>query len=465
MITNLHWIDEFIKREKNFYGKTTSFPKEFHPLQHAFFSKIQQLEETAENLFDLLHDSDEKDIAKVKSVSKLNKEGLLIVIIKDIYEIVIASNDEYKFFDKDSFLKLCPNFKNVEDGRKIISGQYTNSYLDSIFYQHMLEACLFTTLCSFINSSKRKAGLSIQKTLEEYYQPKRDTGVKFKPVIEECEKENIRKMKQRLFSKRGSYNKRSEWSAIPLDSANELASTYELRFYDFLKKEFDNRELPDKKLANVFKRIGNLNNEIEKVLTQPYEDYSHEALSEALKKFLSKIKKISYADYLALNKYILSKICENRENYGINLYRFEKSLKFYAMINDVNLLLNCSDKEKEDIIFQNIFHLRDIPFPKLYQCFCYIESPANFIKCLKAFYSIRDNVVWTSRLVLDKLVENGHFGDGDKWYYFFLEMINNMAEQILYDPAKIDYSIEPGSQTKFEQVLSAPLRYFEEYAK
>lgn len=465
MITNLRWFDDFIKRENNFYGKTSIIPKEFDPIQDCFFSKIQGLEENAKNLFELLHNSNEKDIAKFESVSKLNKEGLLIVIIKDIYEIVIASNDEYKFFAKDSFLKLCPNFLNVEDERKTISGQDISSNLDSIFYQHMLEACLFTTLCSFINTSKRKDGLSIQKTLEEYYQPRRDTGVKFEPVIENCEKENIRKMKQRLFSKRGSYNKRSEWSAIPLDSAYELASTYELRFYDFLRKEFDNRKLMDEKLARVFKRIGNLNNEIEKVLAQPHDDYFHETLNQALKRFSSKVKKIKYEDYLELNKYILSKICKNREYYGINLYRFEHCLRLYGTINDVSLLLNCSDKEKEEIIIDNIFYLRDISFPKLYQCFCYIENPANFIKCLKAFYSIRDNVVWTSRLILDKLVESSYFGDGDKWYYFFLETINNMAEQVFYDPAKIDYSIEPESQTKFEQVLSAPLQYLKKYAK
>lgn len=267
-------------------------------------------------------------------------------------------------------------------------------------------------------------------------------------------------MKQRLFSKKGSYNKRSEWSAIPLDSAYELASTYELRFNNLLKKEFDNRELTDEKLAKVFKRIGNLNNEIEKALAQPYDDYSQEALNEAFTKFSSKIKKIRYADYLALNKHILSEICKCKEYYGINLYRFEKSLRLYGTINEVSLLLHCSDKEKENIILQKIFYLRDIAFPNLYQCFCYIENPANFIKCLKAFYAIRDIVVWTSCLILDKLVEDNHFGDDDKWYYFFLKMTNNMAERVFYDPAKIDYSIAPEAQTKFEQVLSAPIQFF-----
>jgi hypothetical protein len=460
MISNMRWFNEFIKRENNFYGKTSCFPKEFDPLQDRFFSKIQELEETTQNLFNLLRNFNEKDIAKFKFASKLNKESLLIVVIKEIYEIVIASNDEYKFFDKDSFLKLCPHFFDIGDERKNSSGQYINSYLDSLFYQHMLDACLFTTLCSFINTTKRKDGLSIQNALEEYYKPKRDTGVTFKPVIGDREKVNIRKMKQRLFSKKGSYNKRSEWSAIPLDSAYELASTYELRFNNLLKKEFDNRELTDEKLAKVFKRIGNLNNEIEKALAQPYDNYSQEAINEAFKRFSSKIKKIRYADYLALNKHILSGICKCKEYYGINLYRFEKSLRLYGTINEVNLLLHCSDKEKENIILQTIFYLRDIVFPNLYQCFCYIENPANFIKCLKAFYAIRDIVVRTSCLILDKLVEDNHFGDGDKWYYFFLEMTNNMAERVFYDPAKIDYSIAPEAQTKFEQVLSAPIQFF-----
>lgn len=464
MISDMRWFNEFIKREKNFYGKTSSFPKDLGLVQDGFLSKIQELEETTQKLFDLLHNFNEKDIAKFEFASKLNKESLLIGVIKEIYEIVIASNDDYKFFGKESFFKLCPNFFDIH-GRKNSSSQYINSHLDSLFYQHMLDACLFTTLCSFINSTKRKDGLSIEKALVKYYRPKRDTGVTFKPVIGNCEKVNIRKMKQRLFAKKGSYNKRSEWSAIPLDSAYELASTYELRFNDFLKREFDNRELTDAKLARVFKRIGNLNNEIEKVLAQPYDDYSPEALNVAFKRFSSKIKKIEYVDYLALSKNILSEICKCKEYYGINLYRFEKSIRLYGTINEVSLLLHCSDKEKENIILQKIFYLRDIVFPNLYQCFCYIENPANFTKCFKAFYAIRDIVVWTSRLILDKLVEDSRFGDGDQWYYFFLEMTNNMAERVFYDPAKINYSIAPEAQTKFEQVLFAPIQCFNKYAK
>ena len=91
--------------------------------------------------------------------------------------------------------------------------------------------------------------------------------------------------------------------------------------------------------------------------------------------------------------------------------------------------------------------------------FVYIDNPWVFFECVKAFYLIRDNVTWASRLILDKFVELSYFGDGDKWYFFFHEILNNMAEQVFYNHTKIDYTITHESQAKFEQVLSAPLLY------
>lgn len=337
MLTNMSWFKEFIEREKMFFGKTSSFPKELDPAQDHFFSKLQELEENAKTLFDLMQNLNEDYMSKFGIAS--NKEGMLIVIIKEIYELIIASSSDFEFFDKNSFFKLCPNFFSIENENKNNAGNYS-----SLFYLHMLDVCLFTTLCSFINTTKRKSGLYSHRAIDKYYVGRKDTiegAVKFKHDLTETEKANIRKKNQRLFEKKSVHIERHESSPIPLDSGYEFALLYEFRFYDYLKREYIDRILVDENLAEVFKRIGNLYNNIEKAFAQPYNKYSKEDLNKAIKSCSSKIKKIKYVDFLELNKYILSKICENKEYYGINLYRFEKSLRLYGTINEVNLFSMC----------------------------------------------------------------------------------------------------------------------------
>ena len=368
MKTTTSWLKEFIKREDNFFGGTSNFPNELYPAQDRFFSKLQELDEKTINIFNLLHEINEKEISKSEFAGEIEEKMILHVIFKEIFDLVIDIFDEHRLFAKNSFFRLCPNLFDMDDERKNISGKDIHSHQGSLFYNHMYNACFFSTLFSFVNATKRIKGLSIQKTLEKYYRPKRDTGVIFQPAIDDREKGNIRQMKKRLFSKNGSFNTRPEWSSIPFDSGFELTLIYELRFFDFLKKEFDNRKLVDEKLARVYKRLGNLYNDIEKALTQPHENIFLEVPEDASKRFLSKIKKIEYANYLELCKYISSKLLDDNQFYGINLYRFEKSFGLYTTTNAVSFLLNCSDEEIVNIFLENLFVLRDIPFPKLSEC-------------------------------------------------------------------------------------------------
>ena len=74
---------------------------------------------------------------------------------------------------------------------------------------------------------------------------------------------------------------------------------------------------------------------------------------------------------------------------------------------------------------------------------------------VRIFCSFMDDLVRSSRLVIDKFVEEGTFGED--WENLFLDITNELAESVLYDPKMIDYSVEPASQEVFMKDISAPV--------
>ena len=63
-----------------------------------------------------------------------------------------------------------------------------------------------------------------------------------------------------------------------------------------------------------------------------------------------------------------------------------------------------------------------------------------------------------SDLILEGLIEKGYFGND--WEDFLNKTINEMANQVLYDPKEIDYTPNPESQAaqnKYELVLKTLL--------
>lgn len=64
--------------------------------------------------------------------------------------------------------------------------------------------------------------------------------------------------------------------------------------------------------------------------------------------------------------------------------------------------------------------------------------------------------IWLSRLLIDKLVEDGYLGEN--WEALFLEGINSLATRVLYDPTSIDYSVKPGTQEAFEMLLTVQVK-------
>ena len=98
-------------------------------------------------------------------------------------------------------------------------------------------------------------------------------------------------------------------------------------------------------IRDTLKRIGNLYNDIQKILNIEKKDDYNEQLQNAYKKFESKLKKIKYENYLKLQEIFLSYICEKPEYLGTLLYRYEKRNRPYIIIS-VCLIVKAKQNEK-----------------------------------------------------------------------------------------------------------------------
>jgi len=177
-------------------------------------------------------------------------------------------------------------------------------------------------------------------------------------------------------------------------------------------------------------------------------------MTKAYEKFSKKLNKIQYKKVLQLHKFYLDHLEKDKTYYGINLYRFERQNRLYSLTNEVNHLLRCkSDAERENVLRKSVI-LKDIHFPKLYDYFSGLQTYVQMILYVNIFLAFLKDLVLTSRLVIDKFIDEGLFGED--WEKLFLGIINEMAENVLYAPQTIDYSITPESQSAFLKIIAAP---------
>ena len=118
--------------------------------------------------------------------------------------------------------------------------------------------------------------------------------------------------------------------------------------------------------------------------------------------------------------------------------------------------MNCNDTEAEGIV-QRAMLMENIVFPKLYKYFGNMPNISHIELYVNTFWQFMDGVVQSSRLIIDKFVEAGTFGED--WEQLFLETTNELAETVLYDPSEINYSIEPEAQREFQIYLLEPVDY------
>lgn len=316
---------------------------------------------------------------------------------------------------------------------------------------NIMEAALFTTLCTFLHTSNRIKGESLRDFVLHNH-PLRFYDIEspdFRTNFLDDEADKLRQFRHRLFSKREVYIKDSQWAAMPKDSKHEWS------FYFALNGEGENRDLSET-VRDTFKRIKNLYSDIDKALVVMKESEYEKRLMGAYKKFMSKLEKIKYENYLELQKAISFQLSKDKSYYGINIYRLEKEMRPYITIHEVKRLSSCQSVDEENDILGRFICLKDIYFPKIYEFFARLPI-CDMEKCAKAFPQFLQNVTVSSCLILDELVETGIFGE--QWENLFQTTINEMADSVFYDPNKLDYIVTTESQENFVDLISAPVNF------
>ncbi|WMC91318.1 hypothetical protein [Kineothrix sp. MB12-C1] len=397
---------ELIDRAKNFNGDYELF-MEGALKEESFFIKLYELSE--------IKDFDLDNLQRVSYYERLK------MIFSSVYNLVVTEHANYSIFDEKSMV-----------------------------YGDVFEACFFTELSTFLHDTNRIKGMTLKmfvyKNSNNYYNDKNSANYRpFKSSRDDMHSEwnTLRRARHRLLSERPVYDKKSEWSAMQKDSQHEWSFYYTL-------------EMMDDDIKDTYKRIGNLYNDINKVIHSTEHSVDKSLKEAAYKRFLSKLEKIDYQKFLELQRAILEHICEDKEYYGMNIYRFEKELRLHNITNQVSLLLESKDEDEENDVLEKIIRMNNLYFPKVYQAFSDLEDLRYITFYTENFYSFKNQILISSRLIIDKFIEKGVFGE--EWENLFIKTINETTEKVFYDPCKIDYSVTPKSQEMFIKAISTPVR-------
>lgn len=307
------------------------------------------------------------------------------------------------------------------------------------------EACLFTSLCSFLHTTKRIKGTSLRDFVLRNH-PLNFNNMEspnYRTSLLDSEADRLRKMRNRLLLNGSVYIKRTQWAGMPKDAEYEWLFFYAL----------DNA---DEAIRDTFKRIGNLYTEVDNALRSTEDDGYCDRIKNAYKKFLSKLKKIRYENVLNLYQEIYSHINGNKEFYGLNMYRFERRLMPYCIMSDVKKLLAYQDAEDKVNYLMRTVTLRGITFPKVYDKLITSPCPSNELGLFACeFPRFLENIAISNCLIIDELVEKGIFGTN--WERLFCDILNAMTEKVFYAPTNLDFTVTKESQTEYEALLAAPV--------
>ena len=323
--------------------------------------------------------------------------------------------------------------------------------LYTIINQKSLEAvfagsCIFTILCTFLHTSTRIKGKSFLEFIYEHDPVRHYASESYSKTQLEFEAERLRKSRYRKLRQGSVYVPGYKWATVPADLEHELS-------FHFVKEQCDSD------LVDTYKRFGNLYNDILKAIDDEESDDYAKNLLNAEKKFSAKLHKIDYSKYLRLQREIITHLKTDEKYIGINLYRLERTMMPWRMINDVNFLLsNQCDRKKETAFLQKTAYLKEIPFPKIYCALCSLPENAESISI---YADLFDEFIHYLNiigcLILDTLIEENFLGNN--WADIMRCTMNALAVDVLYDPEKLKLDAPGGNaQEKFEALLSYPVK-------
>lgn len=306
----------------------------------------------------------------------------------------------------------------------------------------VFEICKFTTICTFLHTSKRISGESIRNFVLhnsplDFSNP---DSINYRAVsLLNAEMEKLKKSRMRLLSQGQVYIKNQQWNAITKDSAYEWGF-----YYDLLKED------PD--VQRAFKQQKNLYSDIQKALRSKEDEGFENRIQDAYAKFLSKLKKFNYEKYLELQQLIKSRICQNEEYYGINLYRLERRMRPHIITREVKKLTESVSEEDENNFLLKAVCLDNICFSGIYKKLFELPLEETYLYA-EVFLQYIERSAVESCLILDELIERGFWKD--TWEKLFRDISNELADIVLYDFEKIDLSITEKSQQSFLKILHA----------
>ncbi|MBS5549940.1 MAG: hypothetical protein KHX40_12215 [Oscillospiraceae bacterium] len=318
-------------------------------------------------------------------------------------------------------------------------------------YKILEKICFFKTLCTFLHTSTRIKGKSYSAFLYEHsplhFNDYQSPNYRFRfPSIFDSEVDAYRKSRIRHLHKGKVYIQRDQWSAVTRDLEHELS-------FRFRVAESSNDD-SSADVRDIYKRMENLYQDVDRALDADESNEYPSNLLAAYKKFQSKLNKLEYSKYLELQKLAVSHLLDNKEYYGINLYRLERTMSPYGVTNEVKHLLACQSDNDEEYFLAKTIILRDVHFPIIYESLLPLHLDALEF-CVDDFLLFLRKVVVLSCLLIDGLIERGIFSDN--WAELFRSISNEMAEDVLYDPNKIDLSFTEVAQEKFKKLLNAPV--------
>lgn len=393
--------------------------------------------------------------------------------LKDEIDLFNNSNEANNVSQSDLILKVFSKIyiHNLFNAPYIHSPLFKVSSLSDKIY----EACFFMTLLTFLHTSKHIKGKSIRKFVFQYHPlnfRNKESEYYGTDALDQAE-DYLRKYRNVLLSRQEIQITNIQWSAISKDSEHEWTLFFPLRDY----KRSGDKSLPSA-IRDTDKRFGNLYSDIIHVCNTEKDSGYEKRLMTAYSKFMSKLHKIKYENYVELAKTFLLHTDKNIEYYGMDIYKCEDGMKPYIITREVKRLSMCqSIDEENDILFQHVI-LKDISFPKIYEFLIDLLSNDIYYKYNKkvyfediftfrcAFLFFIEYVVTSGCLIFDKLVEGALRDDGEEtakwkgWEDLFRETINEMAERVFYNPRELDFTVTAKPQENFIKFISAPVNYY-----
>ncbi|MFR3787306.1 MAG: hypothetical protein ACLTWR_08445 [Agathobaculum desmolans] len=305
------------------------------------------------------------------------------------------------------------------------------------------EVCKFLTLCNYLHTRKSIQGMPIvdfvlQESGMNFSDP--DSPFYGLPSLVENETEKVKKIRMRILSKREVYIKNIKRNSMSKDSIYEWSFMYKIE--------------NEPELADTYKRMHNLYNDICCVHRLPPEKVSAEKVCTAYKKFASKLKKLSYEKVAALQRATIEHICANKDYYGINLYRFERTMRACILSREIERLESCAESKNKGSLLQKFTLLSDVSFPSIYEEL-YKLPYRKLIRYASVFSNYIASTSVIACLILDELIEQNLFGEQSEWKELFRTTINKLAETVLYNPEKIEFPNGEGAENSFRQILNS----------